>query len=199
MTGIIASMGLKAIAGTAIAKTKAGYAAIPPKVKLAIVGIIAAIFLIWLHQHVAHKRLKAQYDAGYTQRGLDDAEAARKEKAKLDAATTWISELERTKNVEAHKRVDRDADAVLLRGPGLATCRGGSSAPSPALRRPSAATDVTVDGQVDRLPDTGGVDLIALPFPDAVAFAREHDACEVDRASWENLYRELQKVWPKQP
>lgn len=195
MTGLVAGIGIKAVLGGAVSKAKAGFAAIPPKVKIALAIIIAVVILFFVHQHYAHKALKAQYTAGYTQRGLDDAAAAKKLKDQLDAATKKISDLERKKNVEAHQRVDRAADTLLLRGSGAAACRSGSGAASPAIR-PDGPTK-PVDGQVARLPDAGGIDLIALPFPDAVSFARSHDACEVDKASWESWYKALQKAWPK--
>jgi hypothetical protein len=55
--------GVKAVAGRALANGKADVAVVPPKVKLALLGLLVLVALFFVHQHIAHKALaKARAD-----------------------------------------------------------------------------------------------------------------------------------------
>lgn len=90
----------------------------------------------------------------------------------------------RSRNDAQLVAVDRDADSVLLRGPGKASCPAAAAAaaggPQPAGGQADAA--------VAPLPPGERVDLIALPFPGTVAFGRQNDACLVELNNWGDWY-----------
>lgn len=150
-------------------------------VALAILAAIAAAYLF--HQHVAHKAIA---DAKAEQKATDDAATkawAAGLKAKADAIATGAAKLAREKNDEAHRRIDADAGALLVRGAGRATCTGVAGSSPAADQRPVGHDEA--DAPLPRLPDQAGVELIAVPFPGAVAFAAQNDRCIADLRAYE--------------
>lgn len=182
--------------GAKLLGVKGALARVPRPVWIALAVAAALLVGVLWHHHAAGKALKAADQAGYQRRDAEVKAAALKLKSKIDALTAKIAADERKRNAQAHHDNDAAADALLVRGPGKAVCSVRSISASPAVR-PSSGSSVAVDGQVAGLPEPGGQQLIALPFNDTVAFAREFDACQIDRRSWEQLWRETQKVWPK--
>lgn len=168
---------------------------VPPKVwyGLALAAALLVGFL-W-HQHAAHKALKAQYTAGYAQAGKDIAAHALKLKAKIDAMTVKIAADERSKNDAENRRISAAADALRLRGPGKAGCtlRSEPAAAAGGHEPSGRASDVAVAG----LPDPTGIDLIGVPFDDAVDFGKSHDAWRAEALSWRSFWARLVAAWPK--
>jgi hypothetical protein len=190
IAALIAKFGLKVVLGTA----RSSVAKVPPKAWLYI-AIAAALVggFVW-HQVHAHKALKKADAAGYVRAMRDVEQRALKLKSKVDAMTAKIANHERILNDQAHRRVDRNADALLLRGPGKALC---SIRSEPSAAAGSAPASGQVDGGLGKLPDARGTDLIALPFTGTVKFARQGDHCEADLTSWWSWYDKLTAAWPK--
>lgn len=168
---------------------------IPAKAWLVISGIAFAIGAFLLHQHIAHNQLKAADAAGYSRAEADIAAKARTLKDRMDAVTRRMSEFERKLNSEKIGSSNARADALLLRGPGKASCPRNAVAAAPAGGRQPAAGPA--DGAVAGVPDAGGPELIALPFPGAVGAAKACDANLIDNASWRSWYAKLVKAWPR--
>jgi hypothetical protein len=190
LEAMIAKLGLNLLFGRVAGVVKR----IPPKAWLYIAIAVAVVAGFLWHQHAAHSALKKADAAGYVRAMGDVEKRALKLKAKMDAVTAKISNQERKRNEEAHRRIDRSADALLVRGPGKAVCSvrsQPSASPNPA---PGAGQ---VAGGLDQMPNGGGSDLIALPFTGTVKFARQADHCEADLASVWSWYGDLVKAWPK--
>src|SRR5690242_17468522 len=96
---LFAKLGLNLLWGKAVANAKHDWAAIPRKVKLAIAAIAAIVVLFFVHQHYAHKALKAADLAGY-QRAKAEDRAAALELAKHARATETVGR-QVTQKVEA--------------------------------------------------------------------------------------------------
>jgi hypothetical protein len=130
---------------------------------------VAALIGSGLYLH--HRAVKSAYDTAYKAGG--DAEAARVEKAakKLEQRAAALTAKIRSKNDETNRRISADADDLRLRGSGKAACPGASSAA--AVRYVAAGR--TTDAAVGEVPDPQRVDLIAMPFADAISFAEQHD------------------------
>lgn len=182
--------------GAKLLGVRSALAKVPRPVWIALAVAAALLVGVLWHHHAAGKALKAADKAGYERRDAEVKAAALKLKARIDGLTKKISDQERALNAQAHNDSNRAADALLVRGPGKAVCSVRAEPASPAIR-PSGGSSVAVNGGVAQLLDPGGQPLIALPFADSVAFAREHDACQIDRRSWEQWYGKLVKAWPK--
>lgn len=165
-----------------------GWQAIPPKVKLWLLIAIAALILGFVHQLYAHRQAAKQYHAGYAQALKDVATR----NAKVNATTTAIAQDERKKSDAETIHISSDADAQRVRGPGKAVCPSVAAAASG--HQPQAGTgDVALVG----LPPAERLDLIALPFDDTIAFAKEHDLDRDEVTRWRSWYDRLAKAWPK--
>jgi hypothetical protein len=202
IAGLAVGAGVKMIAGRALVNAKADIAAIPPKAKLAIAGVLLLVVLFFVHQHIVHKALKRADQAGYDRAKSEDraqlAEAHRQAIAARERAQAIGAQISRDtqeKNNAEARNIARDAGDLRLRGPGQASCRpvdhpglpAGGGGPGPAGR----AGDVAVA----RLPDQGGVELIALPFPGAVAFGEVSDLNRSEVLSWRAWYDLQFKAW----
>jgi hypothetical protein len=174
------------------ARIRAGWAAVPPKAKLWVLGIIAALILGFVHQLYAHRQAAKQFHAGYVKAQADDAAKAKKEKAKLDAATIRITQLEKERIHEDVRHTDDLAHAIGVRGPGRAVCAEPPAPASGPIRTNGAALPPMAG-----LPDQGGQPLIALPFNDTLAFGRQCDVNAATLDGWNRWYRALEKAWPK--
>jgi hypothetical protein len=182
IAGLAFGAGVKMIAGRALANAKADIAAIPPKAKLAIAGVLLLVVLFFVHQHVAHKRLKAAHDAGYAQGVAETKAGYARAQAQANAAASARTSKLRKSSDEDIRHIDRSADAVQLRGPGKAVCPGPAIASGAAGRHRAAGG--SVDAGLDPVPGDGGPALIALPFDDTVAFAREYDKLRSEALTW---------------
>ena len=168
---------------------------IPPKVWLIIAIALALVAGFVWHQHAAHKALRTADATGYA-RAMNEIETKAKAlKAKADTLNAAIAADERKKNDEQARNIERSADALGLRGPGKARCAGNSS-PSGAAGgyvAPGGASDDPLAG----LPDPAGINLIGVPFPDAVAAAKQADLNRAEVISWRDWYDRIAKSWPK--
>jgi hypothetical protein len=185
-----AAIGLKLLGiGSAV---KRGWGMVPERLKLILLAVVLAVILGFVHQIYAHRQAAKHYHAGYVQAQADDAAKAKKLKDQLDAATAKIAQLERNRLNADITRINRGADTVLMRGPGKAVCPGSSPATGGHQALAGAG-----NAEVAGVPPSGGVDLIALPFPDTVAFGRQCDINGAENASWHRWYDALVKAWPK--
>ncbi len=190
MTGLVAGMGARAVLSGAGARLSK----ISPRTWLIIGGAVALLLGVLWHQHHARKALKAQYAAGYDQRGKDDAALAANLKRKLDTANARIADEERKLADEENRRIAATADAIRVSGPGKASCvRAGPSASSGG----HVSAPAKADAAVDPVPDAERIDLIGLPFAGAVQGSEEHDELLNENTRWRDWYEKLKANWPK--
>jgi hypothetical protein len=171
------------------------FGGVPRKVWIALAIAAAAGALIFLGVRWYHNKIEAADAAGYARAEQDIAAKAKALKDKVDALTLKITQRLKDKNNEAHRRIDADVRTVLVRGPGKASCPGYSSVPA----KPGGY--VSPSGQpgaaVDTVPNSGGIDLIALPFAGAVGLAELNDKCRADLLSYREWERQVREAWPK--
>ena len=197
--GLALSIGAKAVAGKAISGAKNIFAAIPPKAKLAIAGVLLLIVLFFVHQHIAHKHLKAADKAGYDRAKAEDAaelaaahRQALEARRQAEAAGAEISRNTREKNDEEARNIARDAGDLRLRGPGQARCRQLDHSGLPA----GGGGHDAVGGQ----PDAAGSEmpageLAAVPWPWLVGRAEQADLNRAEVLSWREWYDRQFKAW----
>lgn len=190
MTGLVAGIGIKTALGSAGGFLKA----IPRQVwiGLAIIAALAGAYFLHGHQVKKHDVVVRSAEDQVWQKKLDAAVAAVKAK---DAQLAGISAQLRKANDEANSAIASSAHDIGLLGPGKAACsRVGSVAAAAsgpvAPRRPS-------DAAVAPLPSDGGLDLIGLPFDDALNFGADHDYGRAENLSWRVWYQKLLAAWPK--
>lgn len=147
---------------------------------LAIAAVVG--FVAWraLDAHGdAIQRVKDEaYASGRADQLADQVAAQRIANKAAAAINTDI----RKKSDEEIRRIDRDADALLVRGPGKAACPRPAAASGPAGGHGPA--NRPADAPVDQVPDPERVDLIAVPFADAISFAEQHDKLRSEALSW---------------
>lgn len=180
--GLIAKIALGALWGRVKTNAVHDWQAIPPKARTAILIALAAIALFFVHQHFAHRALKAQFSAGYKQAQKDDAETALNLKAQIDALNVTIANQQRKIYDAQVARNSAAADALRVRGPGKASCTVYSGGPSGAGGHIEAAA--AGDAAVGQVPDRTGTALIAMPFNDALGFAQAYDDLLAEAAAW---------------
>lgn len=193
MLSFLAPAALKLLLGRMWGNAKADVARIPPKVKLALLGLACALALFFVHQHIAHKALAAAYNHGKSDEAAAIAKKALALKTRIDALTSRIALDERNKNDAENRRISAAADALRLRGPGKASCSVHSQ---PAAAAGGHDHGGTGDVAVGPLPDGARVDLIGLPFADTVDFAKNHDSWRAEALSWRSYYARLKQAWP---
>lgn len=191
-TGIIASIGARLLGIGSMAKS--AVASIPAKAWPYIIGAIASVALFFVHQHVAHKQLKAAFDAGYAKRVDEDAKAAAKVVGRVTAVTQPITQKLRTENDAQARDIHRAADAQRLRGPGAALCRDPTLAAGSGGREPASRPG---DAAVARLPYPQWGQLIAMPFDDASRFAEQADLNRAEVLTWRSWYSQQWEAWEK--
>jgi hypothetical protein len=170
---------------------KAALAKVPPQVWEGLTAAGYALALYLTHQRDVHVHDVAVI-AAEDQR---IATQALKLKAKIDDITSKITAEERIRNDEQNRRIAADAGAVLMRGPGKASCSVRPGAP--AASGGHDAPDRPADAPVAAVPDQERIDLIALPFAPTVGFAKLHDQCLTDLTSYREWGRRIEEAWPK--
>lgn len=206
-SGVIALLGLTGVGGIAglvlhlfgwsgtIAKlrgfgqsAKAGAKKVPKQVWYGAAVIAALVGGYFYHQHVAHKAVDTAYKKGHA----DAVAEFEKNGAKTNTQTAAISNNARGQNEAENRHIDSRAAAVVVRGPGRAVCPGAA---------PAAGGHVAPTGPVDaglaRVPYPEWQQLLAVPFDDTVAFAREHDKNLDEVKRWRQWHVDVLKVWPK--
>lgn len=199
-TGLFAKIAANAVFGRVVANAKSDWARIPPKVKLAIAIAILLLVLFLVHQHVAHNRITAADKAGYDRRASEDEAALRDLRQRVRNAETnaaTIAAAERNKHEQAIHANAAAAGALLLRGPGAASCRFDDHPALPAGAGGSGKAGGAADVAVDPMPDGGGTELIALPFPGAVTFAQQDDDLRDEVIRWHSWYQKMVAEWGK--
>lgn len=189
MSGIVALLPARAAASAFLGK-------ISPKIWLALGCAVALVLGVLWHRH----EVKATIATAKAEQRADDQKVLNAQAAKIraqDAQLAAMSSQLRKANDEEHSRIDADAGAVLVRGPGKAVCPGVSSPPAAPGRPIQAAPEA--GPAVAPVPDSGGQQLIALPFAPTVELTKEHDQCLADRRSIDAWYDALVKAWPKHP
>lgn len=168
--------------------------AIPPKVKLALLAIVLLLAGYLVHQHYAHRALKSADQAGYDRRGREDQAALDQLRVKVRTAEANASKLTqdiRNRSDEQSRASHAVAAAVLVRGPGAARCGQLGNPGLPASAGVSGAAAAQTGAAVDPVPDPAGTDLIAMPFPGAVAGADEHDQLLIEVKAWHEWYPKI--------
>jgi hypothetical protein len=181
---------------------KAAAGRIPAKVKLAIAGALLLVALFFVHQHFAHKALKAADEAGYArgvrvyQRALEivHARAAARRQA-FEHSSADISKEVRTNYENQTRSIAAGADALRVRGPGAARCGPVDRAGVPAGAGGRQVAGGPGDATVGALPGEARVELIAMPFPGAVGFAEQHDGFRAEVLAWRDWYGRQSKAW----
>lgn len=150
------------------------------------IGLVAAVVIGFLW-HQRHARAEI---AAAEKRGEDRAYAAVTEKArKLAQDAAQLSAKIRSLNDATNRRIDADARALLVRGPGKAACTGSIPA-APSGRQPASGP---ADAPLARVPYPEWQQLIGLPFPDTVEFARLCDANRAEALSWREWHRGIER------
>lgn len=168
---------------------KSFFGQLPRGVWIALAAALAFAFAYRSHE-AAKKRV---YDEGYAAGVLANEAGHIKAQTAADERARAINADQRKQNDEDNRRIADAADDVRLRGPGRAVCPGAAPAPRPASGH--VAPGGTGDAAVAEVPAAERVDLIALPFPDTVAFAQQCDANRAEVLRWREADR-LQSVQP---
>lgn len=161
------------------------------------------IALLVLAGVLVHHVQVVKHDDGVraAQKAVDDAAAKKLAdkalaiKAKVDKLTANITTVLRSSHDAEVSRNHDLANAVRLRGPGLATCPGNASPPAAAVRPDQAPS--SGNAPVAPVSPAGGQQLIALPFDDTVAFAESFDDLLADDRSCRAWHDQVLRVWPK--
>jgi hypothetical protein len=108
LAGIAVATGARALAGRGVANARSDWAAIPPKVKLAGLAILAAIALVLVHQHYAHKAISDAVQTARTNQRNADQAVLNKTVANYRAA----AEQARAADAANKRRVEADQRAI---------------------------------------------------------------------------------------
>jgi hypothetical protein len=203
--GIVAGIGFRAVAGKAIANAKSDFAAIPPKVKLALLAIALLAVAVIVHQRFAHKAIRAaelageatgeaRANAAWSAQVRQAKAAAETARLKAEALSRSIANQERTRHEEALRRDAADAGTLLLRGPGAAAGRRG---PVDHPGVPAGA-----GGHLDPAakPDDPGRqmpsgDWALVPWSWLVSRAQEHDDILSEAVTWRRDHARQSAAW----
>lgn len=123
------------------------------------------------------------------------AQKANALKVKTDALTVKISAALKERHNEEVASNAADAAALRVSGPGKAACPGNSGPATSASGHVQAAAPS--NAALDKVPDRAGTVLIAMPFDDAIDFAKSHDDLRSEVKTWRDDDTELRKAWPK--
>jgi hypothetical protein len=202
MFAFLAPAALKLLLGRMWTNAKADYARIPPKVKLVLLALALAFAAFLLHQHVAHKALKAADQAGYNRRASEDAAALVELQRRVrtaEANGTAIATDTRSKNDASNSAINAHADALSMRGPGAARCRQVSNPVVPAASSEhGAGSDRPADAAGGSVPaGDGQSNLAAVPFDWLVNRARQCDLDRAENLSWRDWYVRESAEWQK--
>lgn len=137
------------------------------------VWIVLAVIALVVAGRVYHNHKAGAAITAAEKRGEARAYAAVEKRAlALTAKANAISANLRSKNNETVRRIAADADALRVRGPGKASCPSAAFVAASGHSGPAGRPG---DAALDQVPDSERVDLIGLPFPDALDFAEAHD------------------------
>jgi hypothetical protein len=190
--------GLGAAAGKAVAHARADWSAIPPKAKLALLAVVALIAACFVHQHYAHKALKAANQAGYDRAKQEDAAELALLKQRAQTATKngrQIAQEVRTKNDQVNRDIHASADDERMRGPGAASCRRVDHPALPAARGGYVAPGGPGDVAGGPLPADDG--FAAVQWSWLVDSAEQADLERAEVLAWRDWYRREAAEWDK--
>jgi hypothetical protein len=183
--------------GGAVLRAKSIFAAVPSFVWISLAGAVAAISAVLWHNHAVN----AAYNRGKADYAKQIEAKAEAIKAATDQLTTNISTLIRDTNDVENRRIASDANSILLRGPGRASCPV-----IPAAAGRSQPASGPAGAPISKLPYPKWDDLLAVRFPPAVAFAEQHDLNRAEVLSWRSWYdqeskafkppKKKRKLWP---
>lgn len=149
-------------------------------IAMAIVLLLAAGYL-W-HEHKAGAAIAAAEERGAAAAYANVERQARELEAKADALNARIAEQMRKRTDAKLDAVARDADDLRMRGPGAARCTVVAGIPAAAGGRGAAGRPA--DAAMGTVRDSGGADLIALPFAATAGFAGQHDSFRLEALAW---------------
>lgn len=172
---------------------KAALSKIPRPVWIALAVVAILLLGTCAHKRSVKKFGEERYAAGVKAEGERIAKKAEAIKAKADALTSKISTTLRKRNDETNRRIVSDANSLLVRGPGKASCPGYSGVPSPASGHVAPARPS--DAPLASVPDGERINLIALPFAPTVGFGRQHDQCQADLKSYREWEIQIREAW----
>jgi hypothetical protein len=181
---------MSGLAGSLIlGKIASGFRAVPSWAwkGLAVIVLLIGGYLWHGHKVRAHdKAIIAAEDALI-------ADQALAMKRKIDALTQQISTIEKAKNDEENRRIDRAADAIGVRGPGKAACSRNTGVPAPAGGpRPASGSGSAAPASV---PSDDG--LAGVQWNWLVATGRTCDLNRAETLGWRSWYRQMVEAWPK--
>lgn len=209
IAALIARFGLPVVLRTA----RAGFSRVP---RWAWIALAAAALLIggyFWHQHKAHAAIDTAVKAAVTaaiqtrdqqwQKRLNTAHSdALAWKGKFDAEVTKAVKLQRKLTDEENRRIDADAGALRLRGPGHAAapanCRPGDHSGLPGIAgrhdpQPGAAANARTE-----VPAGDGADQWAVvPWNWAVDVVSERDAFRVEAIAWRGWHATIAGMWER--
>jgi len=150
------------------------------------IGVAFAVLLLGFQ--LWHSSRVNAVIAAAEKRGADAAYARVTAKAiALERKAAALAETLRSRNNETNRLIAADADDLRLRGPGKAACPVAAPAAPGGHQPPGGAADAAVAP----LPDRERVDLIALPFAGAIAFAEQCDLNRAEVLTWRQFQSEL--------
>lgn len=178
--GLIAVIALKAlgVSGT-LEKLRAARAAlthVPKWVYIALGSILVILLAIWWHGNKVEAFEKAI-------RADEQAKIAAKAR-EIEAKANALSAKSRTLSDETNRRIDDRARTVLVHGPGRAACVGAVPT-TPGGHDEASGTGTAA---LPRVPYPEWQQLLGVPFPSAVEFARLCDANRAEALTWRDWY-----------
>lgn len=193
-------LAIKAIFGGIASKAKSAWSAIPPKVKLILLAIVAAVALIFLHQWYADRQLKAADQAGYDRAKREDQAAMTKArtdaaawKQKADVSNGKIKQKGDTLHDQAVTHNRALADDLRLRV-GTKVQPSGRSGPgmpgvATAAGRPDGSQPYTDAGLAEQATAT-------VPALDLINYAEQCDNDHDARIRIEDAWDRYKANWP---
>jgi hypothetical protein len=166
-------------------------------------AVVAALVLsVVVHQHVAHKHLKAADAAGYARARTEDAKVLaefKKRALTAEANGRQIAQEVRNRNETDNRNIHTAAADLRVHGAGAASCRRIDYPAIPAASGGHGAASRPADAAVAQVPS--GEELFGLPIDGAVSFAEDHDLDRAEVLSWRVWYKleaaELEKLRKK--
>jgi len=180
----LAGLALKAAPVTGFFKSVPRWAWIA----LAVAALIGAG--LFFHARAVSSAIDAAEKRGEKRADARHAKKAREWEARINGISANL----RSRNSETNRRIAGDADALRVRGPGKAACLNPATPAASGHLPPGRAADAPVA----EVPDGERVDLIALPFADAIAFAEQHDLCRAEVLTWREQSGQQAEAWQKE-
>lgn len=201
LTGIFAKIAWGVLWGRVKANATHDWQSLPPKAKLALLAVAAAAALFFVHQHHAHKALKAADRAGYERaRGEDEKVLAdlRRKLAIASANMAKVSQDQRSRNDAANRDIVRAADALSVQGPGAAGCSRRPVAAVPAAAGRPQPPAQPVGAAAAAMPAENGADQLAgVPWRWLVGTGKQCDLERAENVAWRGAYQGWVAEWAK--